>query len=101
FRRLLRTNFPFFVVRLFSHLHNGRQIEPADYIYLLCHELSKITSGEITRLIFNIPPRHLKTILCSVALPAWTLAHNPGAHIMIVAYSADLAKLIAVKIRSV
>jgi hypothetical protein len=30
-----------------------------------------IASGEVKRLIINVPPRHLKSIVASVALPAY------------------------------
>ena len=40
--------------------------------------------GEIRRLIINMPPRHLKSHLASVAFPAWRLGHEPGMQILCV-----------------
>ena len=39
----------------------------------------------------NIPPRNLKSICSSVALPAFLLGHNPTKKIICVSYSDDLA----------
>jgi predicted phage terminase large subunit-like protein len=39
-----------------------------------------------------VPPRHLKSIIASVALPAWYLGHNPSERVVCISYSADLAK---------
>jgi hypothetical protein len=36
------------------------------------------------RLIINLPPRHLKSHLASVAFPAWCLGHRPSAQILCV-----------------
>jgi hypothetical protein len=41
------------------------------------HALQKVVSGTTTRLIINIPPRNLKSICASVAMPAFLLGHNP------------------------
>ncbi|MBV8334852.1 MAG: hypothetical protein JO358_05265 [Alphaproteobacteria bacterium] len=47
--------------------------------------------GKIRRLIINLPPRHLKSHLASVAFPAWGLGHRPSAQILCVSYAQDLA----------
>jgi hypothetical protein len=43
------------------------------------------------RLIVSLPPRHLKSHLASIALPAWCLGHDPSAQIICVSYAQDLA----------
>jgi hypothetical protein len=40
-----------------------------------------------------VPPRHLKSLLASVAFPAWCLGRQPGTQILCVSYAQDLAKL--------
>lgn len=47
--------------------------------------------GDIKRLIINIPPRSLKSISVSVALPAYLLAHNPSEQIVVASYADKLA----------
>jgi hypothetical protein len=36
-------------------------------------------------------PRHLKSLLASVAFPAWCLGHDPSTQILCVSYAQDLA----------
>jgi predicted phage terminase large subunit-like protein len=43
------------------------------------------------RLVTNLPPRSLKSIICSVALPAWLLGRDPATRIICASYSDDLA----------
>jgi hypothetical protein len=50
-----------------------------------------VYQGHIRRLIINLPPRHLKSHLASVAFPAWCLGHDPGMQILRVSYAQDLA----------
>ena len=42
-------------------------------------------------MIINMPPRHLKSHLASVAFPAWCLGHDPSAQILCVSYARYLA----------
>src|SRR5262245_33923499 len=55
----------------------------------MTHKLSQIASGEIRRLIINVPPRNLKSLCASVARPAWFLGQNPSERVIVVSY-ADL-----------
>ena len=61
----------------------------------------KIQSGEERRLIVNLPPRSLKSITFSVALPAFLLGLNPRLRIICVSYSGDLAKKLANDFRAI
>ena len=38
-----------------------------------------------------MPPRSLKSIMCSVAFPAFVLGHDPSKRVIVVSYGADLA----------
>jgi len=55
------------------------------------HHLQMCTEGKIKRLIITVPPRHLKSICASVALPAWILGQNPTKNIICISYSQELA----------
>jgi hypothetical protein len=50
-----------------------------------------VREGKIRRLIITLPPRHLKSLLASIAFPAWCLGHDPSAQILYVSYAQDLA----------
>jgi hypothetical protein len=41
--------------------------------------LAVVCDGMIRRLIVNLRPRHLKSLLASIAFPAWWLRRQPGA----------------------
>ena len=43
-----------------------------------------VRAGQIRRLIINMPPRYLKSLLASVAFPAGCLGHDPPAQILCV-----------------
>ena len=58
-------------------------------------------AGKIRRLIINLPPRHLKSLLASIAFPAWCLGHDPSAQILCVSYAQDLADKLARDCRSI
>jgi hypothetical protein len=67
----------------------------------MCHNLSKVARGDVRRLIITIPPRRLKSICTSVALPAFILGHDPTRRIICVSYSQELAVKHANDCRSV
>ena len=89
---LLRTDFRAFVEYVFGLLRPGEPFKPNWHIDAMAHKVSQVASGEVKRLIITVPPRHLKSIIASVALPAWYLGHNPSERVIAVSYSADLAK---------
>ena len=57
----------------------------------LTEALCKVQSGEITRLMVFMPPRHGKSELVSRHFPAWCLGKNPDEKIISCSYSASLA----------
>jgi hypothetical protein len=57
--------------------------------------VTAVREGKIRRLIINLPPRHLKSLMASIAFPAWCLGHDPSAQILSVSYAQDLADKLA------
>jgi predicted phage terminase large subunit-like protein len=92
FRAILATDFRAFVEYVFGLLRPGIPFKPNWHIDAMAHKVSQVATGETRRLIITVPPRHLKSIIASVALPAWYLGHNPSERVVCVSYSADLAK---------
>jgi len=68
--------------------------------YISAH-LEQIISGNNKRLIINLPPRSLKSIIVSIAWPAWILGHNPSAKIIVASYAQDLAEKLSLDCRSI
>jgi predicted phage terminase large subunit-like protein len=89
---MLATDFRAFVEYVFGLLRPGTLFKPNWHIDAMAHKVSQVASGEVKRLVITVPPRHLKSIIASVALPAWYLGHNPSERVVCVSYSAELAK---------
>jgi predicted phage terminase large subunit-like protein len=89
---LLRRHMASFVKGAFIELNPGTKLIWAPYLDLICAHLEAVAHGQIRRLIILVPPRHLKSICASVALPAYVLGHYPNQEVMCVSYGQDLAK---------
>src|SRR5690242_11846846 len=92
--------FASFVRKAFYYDHS-QKLGDERYLDLLCHELERLAKGKTKRLVINLPPRHLKSFLGAVYLPAWILAHNPAARIMVLTYSEKLAERTTYRIRRI
>ena len=90
-RAIMRAEFYSFMVRCFAELEGGVAFLPNWHIELLAAKLQATREGKIRRLIINIQPRSLKSLMASAALPAWWLGHAPGAEIICAAYAQDLS----------
>jgi predicted phage terminase large subunit-like protein len=90
-RVLLRADFYAFVQKVFETVVPGVAFSRNWSVEAVTHALERVVRGDTTRLIVNIPPRHLKSLCASVALPAFLLGHDPTKKIICVSYSDDLA----------
>ena len=61
------------------------------HICAIVYHLEQVWLGNIKRLIINLPPRSLKSIMCSVAFPAFVLGNDPTKRLIVASYGADLA----------
>jgi predicted phage terminase large subunit-like protein len=91
-RAVLATDFAAFIEYTFGVLRPGMEFRPNWHIEAMAFKLSQVATGKVKRLIITLPPRNLKSICASVALPAWFLGHNPSERVVAVSYSAELAK---------
>jgi hypothetical protein len=97
---LLLGSFESFARMGFRELHDNRELGYEPYLTFVCQRLAKAKEPG-ARIVLNMPPRHLKTLLGSVFLAAWLLASNPAEKIMIITYSEPLALNIAYLLRKV
>lgn len=67
-----------------TYLHNWH-IDAIAYVLMECMQ------GNINRLVITMPPRYMKSICASVALPAFLLGHDPAVKIVCVSYAQGLA----------
>jgi predicted phage terminase large subunit-like protein len=92
---LLRQDFETFAARCFHDLNPQTQFSPNWHIEVIAAKLMAVRQGKIRRLIINLPPRSLKSLLASVAFPGWYLGHDPSAQLLCVSYAQDLADKLA------
>jgi predicted phage terminase large subunit-like protein len=98
---ILRENFDALVRRIVMMLNPGSPYLPNRHIDAIGYQLKRVQRGEITRLIINMPPRHLKTLTVSVAFPAFLLGHQPWRRIFVISYGHELSSEHASDFRSV
>jgi len=91
FAELLRTDFMTFVEAAFSELNPGTEFVDSPHLAILAAALARCESGECRRLMICIKPRSLKSIMASVAFPAWILGRDPTKQIICASYGQDLA----------
>ena len=90
YRALLRRDFVSFALRCFRELNPKTHFAMGWHIEIIAAKLVAVRDGRIRRLIVNLPPRHLKSLLASVAFPAWCLGLDPSAQILCVSYAQEL-----------
>ena len=91
YNALLRQDFCSFAQRCFYELNPEARFLWNWHIEVMAAKLADCYRGKIRRLIINIPPRHLKSLCASIALPAWWLGHDPTAQILCVSYGQELS----------
>ena len=98
---ILRQDFCSFIGRSFLELNPQAQLIMNWHVEVMAAKLEQCRQGKIRRLIINIPPRHLKSLCASVALPAWLLGHDPAAQIISVSYGQELSDKLARDCRTI
>ena len=86
-----RTDFVTFTGMCFHLLTPGKSFLPNWHIEAIAYHLEQVRLGKKRRLIINPPPRSLKSIMSSVAWPAYILGHDPTKRIVAISYASDLA----------
>ena len=57
----------------------------------IAKKFNKLATGEIKRLIVNMPPRHTKSEFASYLLPSWMVGRNPKLKIIQATHTGELA----------
>src|SRR5262245_51731902 len=89
---LLATSLTSFTEFAFGVVRPDVPFKPNWHFEAVTHKLSQVASGNVRRLIITLPPRTLKSLCASVALPAWFLGHYPWERVVVVSYSDFLAR---------
>ncbi len=92
FDAALRNDFYAFVQAAFPIVAGGSILQRNWHLEAMTAALSDVMNGIIRRLIITVPPRSLKSICSSVALPAFVLGQDPSRRIICVSYSDVLSR---------
>ncbi len=95
----LKNSLSFFCQEAFKH------VDPAKYVHnwhidLICEELEAFNRGEFLRLIINIPPGCMKSLIASVFFPAWQWLSMPNTSTLSISHTSKLALRDANKMRN-
>lgn len=80
-----------FVKQSWHVVEPGVPFVPSWHIEVICEHLQAIASGDIRRLLINIPPRHSKSTIVSVMFPAWEWIESPDEKFLCASYSGTLS----------
>lgn len=80
-----------FVKQSWHVVEPGIPFIPSWHIEEICEHLEAVSSGEIHRLLINIPPRHSKSTIVSVMWPAWEWIARPEEKFLCASYSGNLS----------
>ena len=67
---LARADFWCFIELTFDVLHPGQKLVFAEYLELLASVLGRVEEGKRRRVLINLPPRHMKSVITSVLFVA-------------------------------
>src|SRR5262245_54958250 len=96
-----RQDFLSFIRMSFDLLTHGQPLLMNWHIEAMAYHLEQVRLGRTTRLIINCPPRYLKSLLTSVAFPAYVFGHDQRKCLIVVSYGSDLAVKLANDCRTV
>lgn len=100
-RRLAERNLMDFTRQSFEIIEPGQQFRDNWHLHAIAEHLEAISRGELKNLVINIPPGCMKSILTSVAWPAWEWVNDPSIRTMSASYGIDLSIRDAAKTRDV
>jgi hypothetical protein len=101
YEALLRQDLSTFAARCFYDLNPQTELAMNWHLEVIAAKLTAVRQGKIRRLIINLPPRHLKSLMASIAFPAWCLGHDPSAQVLCVSYAEALSNKLARDCRSI
>lgn len=92
---------PLYFLRFFFKLREGNRFLLGGHHPLVANTLRRVLTGEITRLIINIPPGYTKTEAAVIAFMALGIAIQPTSRFMHLSYSDDLALTNSSKVKAI
>lgn len=91
FRSVMLNDLASFIQRAIPVILPGLDVEWNWHLDLIADRLTQLADGKIRRLLICVPPRSLKSLICSVIYPAWLLARNDAERLLCISYAQPLA----------
>jgi predicted phage terminase large subunit-like protein len=98
---IIRTDFFVFVQWMFTILYPDKPFITNVAVETMCATVTDLLDGsraypeEDNKVIFNLPPRILKSFILSVCYPLYVLGRDPSETIICVSYSDDISRQFA------
>lgn len=80
-----------FIRNAWHVIEPGRTFVDGWHIGAIVEHLEAVSTGQIQKLLINMPPRHMKSLSVSVCWPAWEWTFNPWIQFFFNSYSAMLS----------
>lgn len=96
-----RDDLHLFLSLIFRYIEPQTPFVDGNHFRVLATAFENVISGKTPRLLVAVPPRFGKSMLGSVALPAWALGREPGLKVICASYGDQLARGFAQKSRDV
>jgi predicted phage terminase large subunit-like protein len=93
-KELCQEKFIKFVERVWPTFISGRHHK------IMASAFERVATGELKRLIINMPPRHTKSEFASYLLPSWFLGKFPHRKVIQTSHTAELAVGFGRKVRN-
>src|SRR5258705_11237335 len=80
-----------FVEYTFAELFPQTPFSDSPHLAIIAAKLEECAAGKCKRLIICLPPRSLKSVMPSMAFPAWLLGKLPHKRIICASYGQSLS----------
>src|SRR5215813_622788 len=98
-RELATRNLGDFVRQTWSIVEPATPFVPGWHIDAIVEHLEAVSACQIRKLLINVPPRHMKSLLVSVFWPAWEWIRFPERRWLYSSYAASLSTRDSLKCR--
>lgn len=98
-RELCRRSLAHFARRAWHVLEPSTELKWGWALDAICAHLEAVTHGDVSRLLMNVPPGTMKSLLTGVLWPAWEWIDKPQHRFIATAHKQDLAVRDAMKCR--
>ena len=98
-REISKKSLRHFVQIAFAQLEPAREFISNWHIDAICEHLEAVTCGQITRLVINVPPGTMKSLLVSVLWPAWVWTHRSYTKWIYGSYALGISKRDSLRMR--